>query len=155
MKNRSLPVSATAPHVVHPVEGSEYGKRRDICTCFIIPQHVLERFAKDRKLSAEQRQYFVDAAKLEQDWRKTRASTAKLANLSRSLLPTGMSAIATAAPLPCWCSIAKMEARFPDARSPTPAHRPTVRPSERSKRPRPLSISTTGTSAEIRWTMPA
>lgn len=98
MKNRNLPMSATAPHVVHPVDESQYGKRCGICTCFIIPQHVLERFAKDKKLTAEQRQYFVDAVRLEKEWRKTRTSTAKLANLSRSLLPTGMSAIATAAP---------------------------------------------------------
>ena len=76
MKNRNRLLSATAPHVTHDVEGSQYGKHSGICTCFIIPQHVLERFAKDKKLTEEQKRYFVDAAKLEQDWRKTRASTA-------------------------------------------------------------------------------
>ena len=97
MKNRNRLLSATAPHVIHDVEGSQYGKHSGICTCFIIPQHVLERFAKDKKLTEEQKRYFVDAAKLEQDWRKTRASTAKLASLSRSILPSGMTAAAAAA----------------------------------------------------------
>jgi Zn-dependent metalloprotease len=97
MKNRNLPKSVIAPPVEQQVEEFRYDKHFNICTCLIIPQHVLERFAKDKKLTTEQRRYFLDAVKLEQDWRKTRASTAKLANLSRSLLPTGMSAAATAA----------------------------------------------------------
>lgn len=98
MKKRSFPISATASHVAYPEEESQYGTLSGICTCSIIPQHVLERFAKDKKLTAGQRQYFVDAVKLESDWRKARTSTAKLTNLYRSLLPTGLSAVATAAP---------------------------------------------------------
>jgi len=68
------------------------------CACFIIPESVLERFANDKKLTPEQRQYFVDAAKIEETWRKARVSTAKLASLSRSILPTGINALAAAAP---------------------------------------------------------
>ena len=67
------------------------------CSCFIVPKRVLERFAKDKKLSAEQRRYFADAAKLEDEWRKTRAQRAKLSNLTRSTLPVGMTAAAVAA----------------------------------------------------------
>ena len=55
MKNRHLADSATAPHAAHPLEDYLHVNRSDICTCFIIPQHVLERFAKDKKLTAEQR----------------------------------------------------------------------------------------------------
>jgi len=58
----------------------------------------LERFAKDKKLTAEQRQFFIDAAKLEGDWRVARVATAKLAKLSQSILPTAVSALAAAAP---------------------------------------------------------
>jgi Zn-dependent metalloprotease len=66
------------------------------CGCAIVPKHVLERFANDDSLSAEQRSYFAAAVKLENAWRKTRASTAGTALLSRSTLPTAMSATATA-----------------------------------------------------------
>ena len=97
MKN-IRPMSASTPCATERDEGLRHGKPFGTCACFIIPEQVLERFAKDKKLTAEQRQYFVDAAKLEQDWRKARVSTAKLANLSRSILPTGMSALAAAGP---------------------------------------------------------
>jgi len=68
------------------------------CTCFIIPERVLERFANDKKLTPEQRQYFADAAKLEQDWRRARTATAKFANLARAVLPTAVSAVAAVTP---------------------------------------------------------
>ncbi|MGC2236026.1 MAG: M4 family metallopeptidase [Pyrinomonadaceae bacterium] len=67
------------------------------CTCFIIPPQVLEKFAKDKDLTDQQRQYFADAAKLEQEWRRARTATAKLATMSLSLLPTAVSAVAAAA----------------------------------------------------------
>ena len=98
VKNRILPTCAAETHVPRTGEASPHGERCGTCTCFIIPQRVLDRFAKDKRLTAEQRQFFVDAAKLEQEWRKARASTAKLARLSRSILPTGMSALAAAGP---------------------------------------------------------
>jgi Zn-dependent metalloprotease len=66
--------------------------------CFIVPQKVMERFAKDKKLTAEQRQYFVDAVKLERHWRDARAATAKLVHLSQSVLRTAVSAQVAAAP---------------------------------------------------------
>ena len=96
LKNRPRPMSATQAHVPPPGEASQHGC--GTCNCFIVPQHVLERFAKDKKLTAEQRQYFVDAASLERHWRANRASTAKLANLARSILPTSVSALAAAGP---------------------------------------------------------
>jgi len=68
------------------------------CTCFIIPESVLDRFAKDKKLTPEQRQYFADAVKLERDWRRARAATAKFATAARMVLPTAVSAVATLAP---------------------------------------------------------
>ena len=72
--------------------------QKNCCNCYIVPQRILEKFSKDKKLTAEQRQYFIDAVKIEEEWRKARASNARLATLSRSLLATGMnaSAIATA-----------------------------------------------------------
>lgn len=95
MKRRSGPASPTVTRVAVP---GEQGERRCGCTCFIVPPRVLERFAKDRKLSAEQRQYFVDAAKFERDWRKARVATAELVKLSGSMLRSAVSAVAAAAP---------------------------------------------------------
>ena len=65
MEDRVRPMSAAEAHVPRPGEAFRHGRRRGACTCFIIPQRVLERFAADKKLTAEQRKYFVDAAKLE------------------------------------------------------------------------------------------
>ena len=97
MMNRIRPPSATETRVTGPRGAYRHGERCG-CTCFIIPQHVLERFAKDKKLTAEQRQYFVDAAKVERAWRNARAARAKLAMQFRSILPTAVSAVAAAAP---------------------------------------------------------
>jgi Zn-dependent metalloprotease len=98
MKYHIRLVSATETHIPVPWEAYRHGGPCAVCTCFIVPQRVLERFARDRKLTAEQRRYFSDAVKLEQDWRSARVATAKVATLSRSILPTGMSAVAAAAP---------------------------------------------------------
>ncbi len=70
------------------------------CGCFIVPKKVLERFANDNKLSAQQRKYFADAATLEDDWRKARAEAANLVSKRRELLPTGMTAASIAAAAP-------------------------------------------------------
>lgn len=67
------------------------------CTCFIVPPQVLEKFAIDEKLTEQQRQYFANAAKLEQDWRRARKAFAKFANRSLTVLPTAMNAVALAA----------------------------------------------------------
>src|SRR3954469_7763768 len=98
MKNGIRPVSATETRVSPLAEASGHGTRSVACTCFIVPPSVFDRFAKDKKLTPEQRQYFIDAGKRESEWRKVRAETAKLVNLSRSVLPTAVSALAAAAP---------------------------------------------------------
>ena len=68
------------------------------CQCFIVPADVLERFAKDKKLSEEQRKSFVDTAKLETEWRKTRDAQSKLARMAQTLLPSAPAAAAPAVP---------------------------------------------------------
>jgi Zn-dependent metalloprotease len=49
------------------------------CHCFIVPKDVLERFAKDKSLSAAERQNFANMAEFEAHWRKVR-SAASVAN---------------------------------------------------------------------------
>lgn len=66
------------------------------CQCFIIPQDVLERFSKDKKLTEDERKSFLDAAKFEKEWRKVRNFNSKLARSARSILPTGLAATAAA-----------------------------------------------------------
>ena len=95
MKSRTRPTSAPETHGPDPAEGPRSGGG---CPCFIVPQRVLERFAKDKKLTEEQRRYFADAAKVERDWRLAREATAKFANVARSILPTAMTALASASP---------------------------------------------------------
>src|SRR6516162_3909174 len=63
-----------------------------MCHCFIIPLHVLERFAKDKKLSAEARKAFADAARFEKEWRKVRTAQSRLARLARTILPSALAA---------------------------------------------------------------
>jgi len=70
------------------------------CGCCIVPKRVLERFAKDNRLSAQERKYFADAAKLEDEWRKTRAQVAKLLNDTRTVLPAAEPAAAGVAAAP-------------------------------------------------------
>ena len=65
--------------------------------CSIIPSKVLERFARDKKLPAQVRKAFADAAEFDQELRKVRQARAKLSLLSRTMLPTGLVG-ATAAP---------------------------------------------------------
>jgi Zn-dependent metalloprotease len=97
MENRTKLISRTRSSNLSAEETPRHGEQSG-CTCFIIPPKVLERFAKDKDLSAQQRQFFIDAAKLEKDWRKARTVVGKFANLSRSILPTAVSAAATATP---------------------------------------------------------
>ena len=65
------------------------------CQCFIIPKDVLERFAKDNKLSEADRKTFADSAKFEDAWRKVRTANAKQSLAARALL---ISAVAPAGP---------------------------------------------------------
>jgi Zn-dependent metalloprotease len=76
------------------------GSHRFGCQCFIIPADVLERFADDKKLSAEERKGFADAAKFEKEWRKQRLARLKYINAAKSILPTGFTAVGPAAAPP-------------------------------------------------------
>jgi Zn-dependent metalloprotease len=67
------------------------------CTCHIIPKDILERFARDKKLSATQRKSFADAAKFEDQWRKLRVEHARTALAARALLARGPVAVAAPA----------------------------------------------------------
>jgi len=62
------------------------------CPCFIVPRRVLERFARDRRLSAAARRRFADAVRLEIQWRKVRTEQGRLARLAGSILPSGLKA---------------------------------------------------------------
>jgi Zn-dependent metalloprotease len=97
MKHR---ISQESPSTVNDPGSSELHRHGEShsCSCFIVPPSVLEKFANDKELTADQRQYFSDAAKLEQDWRKARTATSKLARTSRALLPMAVSAAATVTP---------------------------------------------------------
>jgi Zn-dependent metalloprotease len=74
-------------HQIPETEGRGFG-----CECFIIPGDVLERFAKDKKLTESQRKSFADAARFEVEWRKVRHVQAKLARSARAILPSGIAA---------------------------------------------------------------
>src|SRR5262245_39350161 len=78
MNNRSLVVSG--------------GARGYVCPCFIIPPRVLERLSRDKKLSAEERKAFADAARFEKEWRKVRAARTKLTLAARAILPSALAA---------------------------------------------------------------
>ena len=63
------------------------------CQCFIIPKSVLERFAKDKKLSAADRKSFADSALYEGAWRKVRDANSKLSASAQSLLVSALQPI--------------------------------------------------------------
>lgn len=96
MKNRTNLISATGKGSPRAGEALRHGEHGG-CNCFIIPEKVLDRFAKDKDLTDQQRQYFIDAAKLEREWRRARAMVGKVANMARTILPTAVSAVAVAA----------------------------------------------------------
>jgi Zn-dependent metalloprotease len=68
------------------------------CPCFIIPPKVLERFARDKKLSAEARKAFADAARFEREWRKVRHARARLTLAAHAILPQALTAIPAGPP---------------------------------------------------------
>lgn len=92
MKNNTYSNSPTPEEV--PLGKDKYHGANPAftCGCFIIPPQVLERFAHDEKLSAEQRMAFSDAVNLEYEWRRFRMANAKLARLTRAVLPSAMRA---------------------------------------------------------------
>jgi hypothetical protein len=53
---------------------------------------VLERFSRDKKLSAEERKAFADAVRFEKEWRKVRAARAKLTLAAKAILPSALAA---------------------------------------------------------------
>ena len=67
------------------------------CQCFIIPTDVLERFAKDKKLTGEQRKSFADAAQFEKHWRKVRTAHGKMSAAAGTMLARGVAAVAAPA----------------------------------------------------------
>ena len=74
MTNRSETASGAISGVARHTEHLQRHAHGCECQCFIIPHDVLERFARDKKLSAEARKAFADAAKFEKEWRKVRAA---------------------------------------------------------------------------------
>jgi Zn-dependent metalloprotease len=64
--------------------------------CFIVPQNVLKRFAKDPKLPAKTRESFSQALKFEAEWREMRALRAEHRLITNELLPSGLTAAAAA-----------------------------------------------------------
>jgi Zn-dependent metalloprotease len=66
------------------------------CGCFIVPKDVLDRFAKDKKLTEATRKSFADTSDREQIWRKLRAAH-NLATKA-SIATMGMSAAVASAP---------------------------------------------------------
>lgn len=57
------------------------------CSCFIIPHKVLERFSRDKKLSAEERKAFANAARFDKEFRKVREAKSRLTLLAMERLP--------------------------------------------------------------------
>lgn len=53
-----------------------------MCTCQIIPEEVLGRFANDRKLSAAERTLFKNSLALEPYWRQIRALNSELTSIA-------------------------------------------------------------------------
>ena len=54
------------------------------CTCCIVPQDVLTRFAGDRKLSAELRQTSADSARVSDAFRRLRTQAGELTALAQA-----------------------------------------------------------------------
>jgi len=77
---------------IHPLDHAK------CCACFIVPAHILEKFAKDKKLTPAQRKSFANAAKVEALWRKSRIAETKHTLMARSVLPMGMTSLAATIP---------------------------------------------------------
>lgn len=67
------------------------------CHCTIIPQKVLRRLARDRKLPAATRKAIATSLKFERAWRVARAAHAESARLASADLPRGVAPIAVPA----------------------------------------------------------
>jgi Zn-dependent metalloprotease len=67
------------------------------CTCHIVPQKVLKRFAEDTSFSDEQRKHFADTMKIDVELRKLRTQAGKLTRVA-NLVAAPMGLTAAAAP---------------------------------------------------------
>ncbi len=92
MNNRFARVPGRNPTFTRPADHVGSDAHRRACHCFIIPHDVLERFAKDKKLSAAERKTFADAARFEKEWRKVRTAQSRLARLACTMLPSDLAA---------------------------------------------------------------
>lgn len=90
MRNRSGAKFAANPGNGRSRDSGGSRIRRCDCHCFIIPHRVLERLAKDSKLSAETRKGFSDTLRFEREWRKVRIAQSNLARLACAILPSGL-----------------------------------------------------------------
>lgn len=63
------------------------------CFCSIIPNDVLKRFAEDKKLSAEERKRFADAALVGEQMRKLRLQAVKLTSVTAKLALAPVAAV--------------------------------------------------------------
>ena len=68
------------------------------CQCFIIPVKVLKKFARDKKLSVSARKAFSNAAKFENEWRKSREVKSIATMAALKLLPTSLTAAVATPP---------------------------------------------------------
>lgn len=94
----SLPQTPTEAAPARIATHAGHAPHAGPCGCFIVPRHVLERFAHDEQLGDAQRKAFADAAGIETEWRKVRTASTRLARMAYSVLPIGMTALAAAAP---------------------------------------------------------
>lgn len=67
------------------------------CGCTIIPGDVLEKLARDPKLSSAERQLFADTAEYDKQWRKLRALRTPASAAAQGLLASGVALAATPA----------------------------------------------------------
>jgi Zn-dependent metalloprotease len=67
------------------------------CHCCIIPKDVLDRFSKDKSLSAAERKSFADTAQFELQWRKVRALATQTSALAARSLSSNVAVAATPA----------------------------------------------------------
>src|ERR1044072_2298843 len=56
------------------------------CTCHIVPKAALKRFAEDRSMPAEQRKYFADTMKIDNEFRKLRTQANKLTRVAAAAI---------------------------------------------------------------------
>jgi Zn-dependent metalloprotease len=68
------------------------------CTCHIIPNAALKRFAEDRSMPAEQRKYFSDTMKIDNEFRKLRTQANRLTRVAGVMAPAVALAPVAAAP---------------------------------------------------------